>query len=125
VFGLSVSTQPSALTTLIATARDDKSARVRGRALFWLAQKAGRQAVGEISAAVDRDPDTEVKKAAVFALTRLPKDDGVPKLIDVARNHKNPEVRKQAMFWLGQSKDPRAVQFFEEILADVNRTPKR
>jgi hypothetical protein len=25
-------------------------------------------------------------------------------------------VRKQAMFWLGQSKDPRALKFFEEIL---------
>jgi hypothetical protein len=36
--------------------------------------------------------------------------------MDVARNNRNPEVRKQAMFWLGQSKDPRAVQFFEDIL---------
>jgi hypothetical protein len=26
-------------------------------------------------------------------------------------------VRKQAMFWLGQSKDPRALKFFEEILS--------
>jgi len=25
-------------------------------------------------------------------------------------------VRKQAMFWLGQSNDPRAVKFFEDIL---------
>jgi HEAT repeat protein len=57
-----------------------------------------------------------VKKKAVFALSQLPKDDGVPKLMDVARNSRNPEVRKQAMFWLGQSKDPRAVKFFEEIL---------
>jgi hypothetical protein len=40
----------------------------------------------------------------------------VPKLIDIARNHRNPEVRKQAMFWLGQSKDARATKFFEDIL---------
>jgi len=25
-------------------------------------------------------------------------------------------VRKQAIFWLGQSKDPRALDFLEEIL---------
>jgi len=25
-------------------------------------------------------------------------------------------VRKQAMFWLGQSRDPRALTFFEQIL---------
>ena len=37
-------------------------------------------------------------------------------LIQVARTHTNPAVRKQAMFWLGQTRDPRAVKFFEEIL---------
>jgi hypothetical protein len=26
-------------------------------------------------------------------------------------------VRKQAMFWLGQSQDPRALAFFEQILS--------
>ena len=115
-FGLSVSTVPAALTTLIATARDDKSPKVRGQALFWLAQKAGKAAAAVIAGAIDDDPDTEVKKKAVFALSQLPKDDGVPKLMEVARHNRNPEVRKQAMFWLGQSHDPRAVKFFEEIL---------
>jgi hypothetical protein len=47
----------------------------------------------------------------------LPKEEGVPLLIDVARKNRNPVVRKQAMFWLGQSNDPRALQFFEEVLA--------
>ena len=107
---------PSALTLLIAKARDDASIRVRGQALFWLAQRAGQQAVATITGAIDNDPETEVKKKAVFALSQLPKDEGVPKLIVVARSNRNPEVRKQAMFWLGQSHDPRAVRFFEEIL---------
>jgi hypothetical protein len=37
-------------------------------------------------------------------------------LIGVAKNHKSYEVRKQAMFWLGQSHDPRALAFFEDVL---------
>ena len=115
-FGLSVSKVPAALTTLIATARDDKSTKVRGQALFWLAQKAGKEAISVIVGAIDNDPDTDVKKKALFALSQLPKDDGVPKLMEVARSNRNPEVRKQAMFWLGQSHDPRAVKFFEDIL---------
>jgi len=89
---------------------------VRADALFWVAQRAGDKAVGTITDAIDRDPDTEVKKRAVFALSQLPRDEGVPKLIDVARNNRNREVRRQAMFWLGQSNDPRALKFFEEIL---------
>ena len=107
---------PSALTTLIATARNDASTKVRGQALFWLAHRAGLQAVATITNAIDNDPDIEVKKKAVFALGQLPKDEGVPKLMEVARNNRNAEVRKQAMFWLGQTRDPRAVKFFEEIL---------
>jgi hypothetical protein len=115
-FGLSVSKAPAALTTLIATARDDRSTRVRSQALFWLAQKAGKEALATIANAIDNDPETEVKKKAVFALSQLPKDEGVPKLMELARSHRNPEVRKQAMFWLGQSKDAKAVSFFEEVL---------
>jgi HEAT repeat protein len=67
--------------------------------------------------ALQNDPDTEVKKRAVFALSQLPRDEGIPKLIEVARTNKNLEVRKQAMFWLGQSKDPRALTFFEAVLS--------
>ena len=71
-FGLSQSKVPAALTTLIATARDDRSTRVRSQALFWLAQKAGKEAMATITGAIDNDPDTEVKKKAVFALSQLP-----------------------------------------------------
>ena len=59
---------------------------------------------------------SDVKKKAVFALSQLPKDQGVPKLIQAARNNRNKDVRKDAMFWLGQSNDPRALAFFEEVL---------
>jgi len=52
----------------------------------------------------------------VFALSQLPKEDSVPMLINIARRNTNPVVRKEAMFWLGQSKDPRAVAYFEEVL---------
>jgi hypothetical protein len=36
--------------------------------------------------------------------------------MDVARAHSNPEVRRHAMVVLGQSKDPRVVDFFAQIL---------
>ena len=115
-FALSVSRQPGALEEMIRMAHNDESAHVRGQALFWLAHKAGQKAVGAITGAIEDDPDTEVKKKAVFALSQLPRDEGVPKLIQVAQNNHNREVRKQAMFWLGQSNDPRALAFFEQVL---------
>jgi hypothetical protein len=116
-FAVSQSREPEAVDTLTRAARTDASPGVRGEAIFWLAQKAGQKAARTITDAIEHDPETKVKERAVFALSQLPKDDGVPKLIDVARTNKNPAVRKQAIFWLGQSRDPRALAFFEEVLA--------
>jgi HEAT repeat protein len=113
---ISMHRDPSADTTLMRLARQDASSKVRGQAIFWVAQKAGEKAGAEITAAIEQDPDTDVKKRAVFALSQLPKDEGVPLLIQVAKSNKNPAVRKQAMFWLGQSQDPRALDFFAEVL---------
>jgi hypothetical protein len=116
IFAISQSSEPEAMNLLIETARKDPSSRVRGQALFWLAHKAGEKAAATITDALENDPETEVKKKAVFALSQLPSDEGIPRLIHVARTHRNVEVRKQAIFWLGQSRDQRALAFFEEVL---------
>ncbi len=116
-FALTQSKEPEALNTVIRLAHDDKSPRVRGQALFWLAQRAAQKtAESAISDALANDPETEVKKKAVFALTQMRDGQGVPLLIQVARTNQNAAVRKQAVFWLGQSKDPRALAFIEEVL---------
>lgn len=117
IFALTQSKEPKAMETVLSVAHNDRSSRVRGQALFWIAQRAGKKvAESAISDAIANDPETEVKKKAVFALTQMPANEGVPMLIQVARNNKNAEVRKQAIFWLGQSKDDRALSFFEEVL---------
>jgi hypothetical protein len=113
---LAMHRDPAALDRLLTAARDGATTHIRGQALFWLSQRAGDKAVGAITDAIAKDPETDVKKRAVFALSQLPKDEGVPRLIEVARTNPNAAVRKQAMFWLGQTNDPRALKFFEEIL---------
>jgi HEAT repeat protein len=52
----------------------------------------------------------------VFALSQRRNEEAVPALIQVARNNRDPSVRRTALFWLGQTIDPRAVALFEEIL---------
>ncbi len=41
---------------------------------------------------------------------------GIPALLDIAKNSKDPKIRKQSIFWLGQSGDPRAISYFESVL---------
>jgi len=118
IFALTQSKEPGAVEAIVKVAHEDRSAHVRSQALFWLAHTAQRTiAADEITRAIDNDPETDVKRRAVFALSQLSNGEGVTKLIDLAKTNRNAEVRKQAMFWLGQSKDPRALDFFQQILS--------
>ena len=115
-FDFSQNSDPGAEDELLHMAKFDSEARVRGQALFWIAQKAGKRATAAITDAIQNDPETNVKKKAVFALSQLPKDEGVPQLIHVADTNSNLAIRKEAFFWLGQSQDPRALAYLEQIL---------
>jgi hypothetical protein len=106
---------PAAASALVMFAQSG-TPQMRGQAMSWLARRAADQALPAIDAALQKDPDIEVKKLAVNALTRFPNGEGVPRLMDVARSHANAEVRRQAMLQLGQTKDPRVVDFFAQIL---------
>ncbi len=89
----------------------------RTKAVFWLSQAAGDAAGAALdSIAHDRRGDRQVRKQAIFALSQRSNDEGVPALIRIARANPDPECRKTALFWLGQSEDPRALDLFEEIL---------
>ena len=103
---------------LIRLAKDeDRPRETRKQAVFWLGQAAGEAATAGLdSLTKDASVDREVQKQVVFALSQRPKDEGIPILIRVAKTHRDPEVRRDAMFWLGQSNDPRAIALFEEVL---------
>jgi HEAT repeat protein len=115
-FDITVSKEAGAIPALVESARQDHTPRVRSQALFWLAQKAGMQQSSVILQAARQDPDAHVRRQAVFALHQIPKGDGIPLLIQLARTSTDNEVKKQALFWLGQSHDPRATGFFEDVL---------
>jgi hypothetical protein len=115
-FDFSINSDPGAVEELIQMAKSDSDSRARGQALFWLAQKAGKKALGTLNSSVENDPSFEVKKKAVFAISQLPKDEGVPQLVHIADTNANFAIRKEAIFWLGQSQDPRALDYIESVL---------
>jgi len=79
-------------------------------------QKAGAKVAGTLADAATNDPETAIEERAVFALSRLPNGEGVDKLIEAAQMNRDLAVRKRAMFWLGQSNDPRALDFITRVL---------
>ncbi len=103
---------------LLRIARDSRiSRKVRRSAVFWLGEAAGDAATRGLTDLVDdRSADHEVRETAVFALSQRPREEGVPALIRIARENHDPDLRRKAIFWLGQSDDPRALALFEELL---------
>jgi hypothetical protein len=103
---------------LLTLAKDsDRPREVRNSAIFWVSQAAQEAATVGLQEIVD-DPtgDREVRKSAVFSISQRPKDESVPALIRIAKTHRDPELRRTAIFWLGQSRDARAVAYFEQVL---------
>jgi HEAT repeats len=104
--------------TLLRIARNERvPGDARKSAVFWLGQAAGEAATRGLDSLVgDKSANREIRESAVFALSQRPEDEGVPILIRVARNDRDPEIRKKAIFWLGQSEAPAALALFEELL---------
>lgn len=100
---------------LAAIARNEARAKsTRKQAMHWLAMEASASLEEDDSA---DDPDREARERAVFALSQLRDDEAVPRLIEIARNHRYTHIRRRALFWLGQSGDARAIDVLEDVLA--------
>jgi HEAT repeat protein len=107
-----------AVDFLINVASNDPERELRKQAMFWLGQRAGERSLKFLGDAVEKnDGDTELQKQAIFAISQRQKDEAIPLLLRVAKTHPNLVVRKQAIFWLGQSGDERAVAYFKELFA--------
>ncbi|MDQ6689401.1 MAG: HEAT repeat domain-containing protein [Gemmatimonadota bacterium] len=118
IFPATIADSSNIWPALLRIARNtDLPRNTRTQSVFWLGQAAGDAATANLDSLVlDNSVDREVREQAVFALSQRPRDEGVPALIAVARTNKDPEIRKKALFWLGQSHDPRAIDLFEELL---------
>jgi hypothetical protein len=109
---------------LLAIARDTatRSSGTRSSAGLWLSRFASSKLAGhENDLGAPRDEtvseESETRTSAVFALSQLRNHEGIPPLLQVARTNHDERVRQQALFWLGQSGDPRALALFEEVLS--------
>ncbi|HEX9249748.1 MAG TPA: HEAT repeat domain-containing protein, partial [Gemmatimonadaceae bacterium] len=88
---------------------------LRKKALFWAGQSG--VAISEMSKLYDRMNDTEMKEQIIFVLSQRQHDPAaMDKMFDIAKNEKDAELRKKAIFWLGQSRDPRVQQFLIDLI---------
>lgn len=120
VFAATLPDSVDASRRLLRIARSEVVRKeARSAAVYWLAEQAGAEATKGLASLVnDRDQGRATREAAVFSLSQRPRAESVPELIRIARTHRDGHIRRAALFWLGQSGDPRAVALFEELLGN-------
>jgi HEAT repeat protein len=93
-----------------------QSLAARKQALFWAGQNGGTP-VGELVAIDARLDGAELRRHYAFVLSQRGEDAAVDRLVAIARADADPGVRRQAIFWLGQSRNPRARAYLEAVVA--------
>ena len=88
---------------------------LRKKALFWAGQ--GGIEIQQLNQLYDRMNDTDMKEQIIFVLSQRQREPAaIDKMFDIAKNEKDSDLRKKAIFWLGQSRDPRVQQFLIDLI---------
>jgi TolA-binding protein len=100
---------------LMEIAADPKySVGVRKQAIFSAGQAGVTSA--DLIGLYDKVRDTEVKGQLIWVLSSKNETAATDKLIEIAKRDPDVDMRKKAIFWLGQSHDPRVKQLLLDII---------
>lgn len=89
---------------------------IRKNALFWAGQSNVID-VAKLGELYDKSKDSEFREQVIFVLSEKSKSPAaVDKLIEIAKTEKNRDLREKAVFWLGQSRDPRAAKALQDLI---------
>ncbi len=88
---------------------------LRKKALFWAGQ--GRTVdVTDLVRLYDSMNDREMKEQLIFVYSQRREEAALDKLFQIGKNDPDRELRKKAIFWIGQSRSPRAAQYLQELI---------
>jgi HEAT repeat protein len=95
-----------ASTNVVEWHTTDNTARARSR----------DKALKALLQMYDAETDEAMKSQFLFAFSQSKSKDALQKLIQVAKNDASLTMRRKAVSYLGQSRDPEAVKFLEDLL---------
>jgi hypothetical protein len=95
--------------------RDENRPRDLKRSVMMWLSNAVSDHLGILDETARSDED-EMRDQAVYVLSQRPRSEGVPALIEVAKSSTHPSARRSAIYWLGQSGDPRAIEVYADLL---------
>ena len=115
VSAAALSDAPDTSPDLVSIVRDANAPLdARKQALFWAGNTT--LATRELVNLYDGLAPFSLREHYVFVISQRRDDAAVDKLIDVARHDADLEIRKRAMYWLGQTQAPKAVKFLRDLV---------
>ena len=100
---------------LLDRARDERQPmEVRRKAVFWAGQ--GHATVADISSLYGSARDGRLKEHIIFVLSQKHEDAATTRLISIAKDDPDREMRKKALFWLAQKDDPRVTKLITDMV---------
>jgi HEAT repeat protein len=116
VFGIAQAGGVESRDWLMDRAMDANEAiDVRKNALFWAGQMGDVQAA-ELRRIYGTVEDLEMKEQVIFVASQRSEAEIVDFLMEVARDEEDRDLRRNAVFWLGQSEDPRVAEFLLTLI---------
>ncbi len=116
VFGISQHDSPRS-TEMLKDYAGDRGASddLRENAIFWLGQSdGGGEYLQDLYGSVE---GRSLKEKVIFALSQSShEEDAVEELMEIALGERDADLQKSALFWLGQSDDPRVADFLMDLI---------
>ena len=123
VFIISQKRSAEAEDLLLDAARNDPAPKVREQAVFWLSQVNSEKSLVAIEEIIRTETDPKLLEQAVFAASQHRSPRAAQILRDIAGRANAPrEARKNAIFWLGQSRSAEVNTFMRSLYASLNDT---
>ena len=89
----------------LAHRNPDPDPDVREQAVFWLHQVRTPEALAALEAILEESADEDLQQQAIFAISQRPNDPGAQQILRgyAERADAPVELRKEAIFWIGQT----------------------
>ncbi len=89
---------------------------VRKDAVFWAGNSRDPRSLSLLKEVLGSSRSEELKEQAVFALTLTDRREAVEELIRIAKSDPDLDVRKKAVFWLGQKASQESVKTLKDVV---------
>ena len=116
VFVASCHQGPQVPDFLKKVALGNYAGKVKESAVFWLGNYGDSKSLATLKEIFAKVQETDVKKHIVFALQLSKQKEAVEELIRIAKSEPNQDIRKSAVFWLGQKASVESIKALKDIV---------